>query len=84
MSVFKEEQTHPLVLLRAYVGMFGLDALSWEPEVIRQSIEDETSTSVSKVNLNKLMAAICVANRDSFWTEWESFHFLVELSLIHI
>ena len=78
MSVFKEEQAHPLVLLRTYVRMFGLEALSWEPEVIKQSIEDETSTSAARVNLNKLMAAICVANRDSFWTEWESFHFLVE------
>lgn len=75
-SLFKDEQAHPLVLLRKYLSMFGLEALEWEPEVIRRSIQDETGTTVAKINLMKLMAAISVANHDSFWRDWQSFHFL--------
>jgi len=76
MSIFKNEDTHPLSLLRKYLELFGVEALEWEPTVIRKAIEDSTGTSVAKINLNKLFAAISVANRDSFWRDWESFHFL--------
>ena len=76
MSIFKDEQAHPLVLLRKYLSMFGLDALEWEPEVVKRSVEDETGTSMARVNLMKLLAAITVANHDRFWEDWQTFHFL--------
>lgn len=76
MSLFKNEQAHPLILLRKYLGMFGIDALEWEPPVIKSAVEDETGTSIARINLLKLMAAIAVANHDSFWKDWQTFHFL--------
>ncbi len=76
MSLFKDEQAHPLVLLRSYLTKFGGEALEWEPPVVRRSIEDETGTSLARINLIKLLAAMVIANRDSFWKEWETFHFL--------
>lgn len=78
MSMFKDEQTHPLILLRKYLGMFGLEALEWEPPVIKRSIEDETGSTIARVNLVKLMAAISVANHDTFWRDWQTFHFLCQ------
>lgn len=78
MDAFKDEQTHPLVLLRKYLSMFGLDALEWEPEVIKRSVEDETGSSIARVNFIKLMSAISVANHDAFWKDWQSFHFLCQ------
>ena len=74
MSLFKDEQAHPLVLLRQYLRMFGRDSLEWAPAVIKTSVEDKTGTTIAKVNLLKLMAAISVANHDSFWKDWETFH----------
>lgn len=78
MSIFKDEQAHPLVLLRKYLSMFGLDALEWEPAVVKRSVEDETGTSIARVNLIKLLAAITVANHDRFWEDWQTFHFICQ------
>lgn len=78
MSIFKDEQTHPLILLRKYLSMFGLEALEWEPQVVKQSVEDETGTSIARVNLMKLLAAITVANHDMFWRDWQTFHFICQ------
>jgi len=78
MSMFKDEQTHPLILLRSYLSMFGLDALEWEPQVVKSAIEEETGTSIARVNLMKLLAAITVANHDMFWRDWQTFHFICQ------
>jgi len=78
MSLFKDEQSHPLVLLRRYLSMFGLESLEWEPLVVKKSISDETGTSVARINLTKLLATLTVANRDTFWKDWETFHFLAQ------
>lgn len=75
-DIFRQEDTHPLVLLRLYLQMFGADGLSWEPFVIKRSIEDQTRDNISRVCLLKLCAAITVANHDNFWLSWEAFHTL--------
>lgn len=78
MSLFKDEQAHPLVLLRKYLQMFGLEALEWEPPVIKRSVEEETGSTIARVNFIKLMSAISVANHDRFWKDWQTFHFLCQ------
>lgn len=78
MSLFKDEQAHPLVLLRKYLSMFGVEALEWEPEVVKLAVQDETGTSIARVNLMKLLAAITVANHDRFWSDWQTFHFICQ------
>jgi|SaaInlStandDraft_5_1057022.scaffolds.fasta_scaffold00033_45 hypothetical protein len=76
LQLFRDEQAHPLVLLRACLRLFGAEVLEWEPTVVKRSIEDATEATVSRVNFVKILAALTVANRDNFWLEWETFHFL--------
>ena len=73
-EIFKDEKTHPIVLLKSYLAMFGPEALEWEPAVIKQSVEDRTQANISRVALFKLLSAIAVANHDRFWDSWQTFH----------
>jgi hypothetical protein len=74
LQVFKNEKSHPLALLRSYLSLFGPAALEWEPFVIKRSVEDRLKFNIPRVVLMKLMAAITVANHDTFWESWETFH----------
>jgi hypothetical protein len=74
LQLFKNEKTHPLLLLRSYLQLFGAGALEWEPFVVKRSVENRLKINVPRVVLLKLMAAIAVANHDQFWSSWETFH----------
>jgi hypothetical protein len=76
LRLFRDEQTHPLILLRTCLKLFGPEVLEWEPVVIRRAIEDRAESNISRVNFVKVLAALTVANRDNFWLEWETFHFI--------
>lgn len=76
LRLFRDEQAHPLVLLRTCLKLFGQEVLEWEPMVIKRAIEDRSESNISRVNFVKVLAALTVANRDNFWEEWETFHFL--------
>ena len=73
-EIFKDEKTHPIVLLKSYLAMFGPEALEWGPAVIKRSVEDRTQSNISRAAFFKLMSAIAVANHDRFWDSWQTFH----------
>ena len=73
-EIFKDEGTHPIVILKSYLSMFGPEALEWEPVVIKRSVEDRTQVNISRVAFLKLLSAIAVANHDRFWDSWQTFH----------
>jgi hypothetical protein len=74
--LFRDEQAHPVILLRTCLSLFGVEVMEWEPTIIKRSIEDRSGSSIARVNLLKILAALTVANRDNFWGEWETFHFI--------
>lgn len=73
-KVFTDAGTHPLILLREYLGFFGPSALDWEPFVVKRSLDEQLRENISRISLLKLLAAITVANHDNFWSSWEAFH----------
>lgn len=78
MSIFSDEQSHPITLLRNVVSRYGIECFGWEFETLRQTLVRETSFSISKLNIHKIMAAAAVANRDTFWTDWQHFQFIAQ------
>ena len=77
-NLFTDEQTHPIILMRTLTKKYGPDWTTWGPVVPRESIQANFNVTISRLNLNKALAAGVVATQDSFWTEWESFLFLVQ------
>jgi hypothetical protein len=76
--LWKDEQAHPITLLRAVLKQYGPEAMDWEPEVFKPTLESDFKTSVARINLAKLWAVVALANRDKFWTDWQTFHFLAQ------
>lgn len=74
LRVFRDEQAHPLRILRSYLRLFGAQALEWDPFVVKRAVEDQIKANMPRVVLFKLLAAISVANHDQFWASWETFH----------
>lgn len=84
MSLFTDEQTHPLILLRALTAKYGVDWMEWGPTVLRRTVEHDFPDGVSKVNLAKALAGAVVATRDEFWESWPTFLFLAQALNGHI
>lgn len=77
-TLLKDEQAHPLILFIIMTQLFDVDWLTWTPSVLRKSIERTRSINPAKINIHKAMASAAVAKQESFWTEWEHFHFLTQ------
>lgn len=77
-NLFTDEQTHPILLVRELTKKYGPDWMTWGPVVLRQSIQADFNVTVSRLNMNKALAAGVVATQDSFWTRWEDFLFLAQ------
>lgn len=73
-----DEKVHPFVLFAALTKVYQHEWMSWEPVVLRQTLEKDFRTSVAKVNLSKALATAMLATKDSFWESWEVFSFLTQ------
>jgi hypothetical protein len=77
-ALLRDEQAHPITLLRVVLKKYGPEAMDWDPEVFKPTLEADFRSSIARINLAKLWAAVAIANRDKFWTDWQSFHFLAQ------
>lgn len=78
MSIFTEEQTPVIVLLRALTSKYGVDWMRWAPAVLRQTVEADFPDGISRLSLSKALAGAVVATQDSFWTSGPAFLFLAQ------
>jgi len=64
--------------MRAFTARFGVEWLAWDPAALRMTLEREFHRQVPPATLSKALAGAAVATNDTFWTQWEHFHFLVQ------
>ncbi len=79
VSLLIDEQSHPLVLFAWMVKEFSHEWMEWPPSVIKSTLVKQFETTISRLNLEKIMATAAVATRDEFWTDWHHFHFLTQV-----
>lgn len=72
-DVVENPLTSPSLLLVIYTDVAGLEGLTWDPEVVRRTINGECAANIPRENFNKLMAAINIATSDEYWKEVPSF-----------
>ena len=77
MRLLTDEQTPPVVLFFYCTKKYGHEWMKWAPEVLKRTLEvDHSGVVVAKKNLNRLLATGVIATSDSFFEDWEPFHFL--------
>jgi hypothetical protein len=68
----------PLALMRAFTSRFGVEWLTWDYTALRMTLERELHVQVSPQTMSKAVGGAAIAVSDTFWTDWEHFHFLVQ------
>lgn len=76
MSIFTEDQTPVIVLLRVLTAKYGPAWMQWAPAVLRQTLEADLPEGVSRLTLAKALAGAVIAMRSSFWESGPAFLFL--------
>jgi hypothetical protein len=75
INLFQHPDAHPVALDLALLKKYGADWLTWETEVLSlRIVSDFPTTTVSDLNMNKIMAMKTLHYVDFFWTQWDAFH----------
>lgn len=74
----KDEQAHPIALMRGLTRIYGVDWMGWLPSILRRNLEADFDVAPAKININKALAAAAVGVQPNFWDDWEHFHFLTQ------
>lgn len=79
MTLLTDENTSPVVLFFYFTKKYGHEWMRWAPEVLKRTVElDHPNVVLAKKALNRALAAAVIATQDSFFEEWEAFHFLAQ------
>jgi len=78
-NTFKEEKAPAFALLIATLSKYGNAALTWEPELLKQQIENDYNIQMSDMQSDKLQAAIAVMTTNQFETDWRVFEVVCNL-----
>ena len=85
MRLLTDEQTPPVVLFFYCTKKYGHEWMKWAPEVLKRTLEvDHSGVVVAKKNLNRLLATGVIATSDSFFEDWEPFHFLTQALVLGV
>lgn len=85
MKFLTDDTTSPVVLFFYCTKKYGHEWMKWMPEVLKRTLEvDHPGVVLSKKALNRLLAAGIVATRDSFFEDWEPFHFLTQALVLGV
>jgi len=74
VNLFRNPDSHPLVLDLALLRKYGIEWMGWELETLQQRIQKDFNTpTVSDLNLEKVQACKTLHLVDTFWSQWEIF-----------
>lgn len=72
-DIYKDEKAPAFVLLGITLKKYGMEALDYDPELLRVEIEKDYSIELPDINMDKLQAAIIVMTTDHFYEDWRVF-----------
>lgn len=78
-TVYLDENAPAMVLLGITLKQYGLDALDYEPALLRTQIERDYDINLSEMQFDKLQAAMTVMSSDTFFDDWVVFETVCHL-----
>lgn len=74
INLFQHPDAHPIALDLVLLRRYGPEWMTWEPETLELRVPmDFHTTSLSSLNLEKLMAVKTLHVREDFWEQWQIF-----------
>lgn len=78
MKLYADEKAHPVALFFALSKAYGHAWLDWLPHTLKETVAQDTGVRLTTLNTGKALAAAALATNNSFWTQWDVFHFLTQ------
>lgn len=72
-DIYKDEKAPAFVLLGITLKKYGMAALEYDPELLRNEIENDYSITLPDLNMDKLQSAMVVMTTDHFYEDWRVF-----------
>ena len=73
-NFWTNREAHPVVMNIILQQKYELEWMIWEPETIALHIKEDFNSTLSDVNMSKIMALRSLQLVDSFWERWEVFN----------
>lgn len=73
IDVYKDEDAPSFALLGVTLKKYGMEALEYDPELLRNQIEKDYDIELTQMQMDKLQAAMAVMVTDSFYDDWRVF-----------
>jgi len=73
-NLFRNPESHPLLLDLALLDKYGSEWLGWELETLLTRVQQDFRTpTIAEINVEKLHACMTLHLVDTFWERWEVF-----------
>lgn len=66
-QLLQNPESFATTLVTILLDTYGTEALTWSPETIRLELRDDFQVQIPQVNIDKIMAAICILTSDDFY-----------------
>jgi hypothetical protein len=74
INLFRNPDSHPIVLDLVLLKKYGIDWLGWENETLELFIpKDFRTPTIADINMEKVQACKSLHLVDTFWLQWEVF-----------
>ena len=78
MKLLTDAQAQPVALFFALTKKYDHAWLEWLPATLKVTVDSDFGIKMPTLNMSKALGAAALVTHNSFWTEWEVFHFMVQ------
>lgn len=79
LQVLKDQSAPSIALMAVVIAKYGVDALNWQPELLRHVLDGDFEIKLTDLQQDKLQAAILVLTSNWFQEQWEVFRVVVNV-----
>jgi len=73
LEVLKDEKAPAIALVDVVLRKYGTEAMSWQPEFLREELESDFGVTLSDLQSDKIQAGFTILQTDLFQSQWEVF-----------
>lgn len=73
INVLQDDKAPAIALVIVVLRKYGVEAMDWQPEFLRDLIKEDFSTPISDLQSDKIQAGFAILKSDLFQSQWEVF-----------
>jgi hypothetical protein len=78
-EVLKDEKAPAVALLHVVLKRYGTECMDWQPEFLRDEVNNDFDVQLSDLQSDKLQAGLTILQTDLYESQWEVFKTVTHL-----